>query len=275
MTKKKLFRDVALEQLSSPEQLDQMMQVVTPKGWLALGAIAALLIVIIGWAIFGSLGVVVGGSGLMLKTGTIRNVTSPYDGRISLLAVSEGTTVEPGPIVAQIFGEDGSQNVTSPFHGKVSEILALEGDVVDEGSPLFSVILSQADQETLTVITYLPATDAATIQADMPVRVFPATSQRDTHGFIFGQVTLVRELPSTRGGMFRTLGNEQWVNQFSTIESPVEIQIKLEANLDNPTGFQWSTGQGPLTPIGNGTPCEVEIVVDQIRPIELVIGTIN
>jgi len=275
MTQKKLFRDVALEQLSSPEQLDQMIQVVNPKGWLALVSITGLLIVVVGWGIFGSLAVMVNGSGLMLKTGTIRNVTSPYDGRISLLAVSEGTMVEPGPIVAQIFGEDGSQNVTSPFHGKVSEILASEGGVVDEGSPLFSVILSQANEEILAVVTYLPATDAATIQAGMPVRIFPATSQRDAHGFIPGEVASVRELPSTRGGMLRTLGNEQWVNQFSTINSPTEIQIKLQPNPDNPTGFQWSTGQGPLTPIGNGTPCEIEIVVDQIRPFELVIGMIN
>ena len=35
-----IFRKVALERLSSPEQLDQLLQVTDPKGWMALGALA-------------------------------------------------------------------------------------------------------------------------------------------------------------------------------------------------------------------------------------------
>ncbi|MBL8165527.1 MAG: hypothetical protein JNJ61_26325 [Anaerolineae bacterium] len=41
----KLFRKVALEKLSSPEELDQLMQVTTPRGWLALVAVVALVII--------------------------------------------------------------------------------------------------------------------------------------------------------------------------------------------------------------------------------------
>ncbi len=41
---KPIFRKAALERLSSPEQLDQLMQVTTPKGWLALIALAGLLV---------------------------------------------------------------------------------------------------------------------------------------------------------------------------------------------------------------------------------------
>lgn len=38
-----IFRETALERLSSPEQLDQLLQVTTPKGWFALIALLALL----------------------------------------------------------------------------------------------------------------------------------------------------------------------------------------------------------------------------------------
>ena len=38
-----LFRPRALERLSSPERLDALMQVTSPKGWLALYTIAGLL----------------------------------------------------------------------------------------------------------------------------------------------------------------------------------------------------------------------------------------
>ena len=31
-----IFRKTALEKLSSPEQLDELMKITTPKGWVAL-----------------------------------------------------------------------------------------------------------------------------------------------------------------------------------------------------------------------------------------------
>lgn len=41
----KLFRKAALEKLSSPEELDQLMQVTTPRGWFALLGLIGLLAV--------------------------------------------------------------------------------------------------------------------------------------------------------------------------------------------------------------------------------------
>ncbi|MFL6291034.1 MAG: NHLP bacteriocin system secretion protein, partial [Thermoanaerobaculia bacterium] len=50
-----IFRKVALERLSSPEQLDQLMQVTSPRGWLALGAFGTLLNTALGWAELGTI----------------------------------------------------------------------------------------------------------------------------------------------------------------------------------------------------------------------------
>lgn len=50
-----LFRQSALERLSSPEQLDQLMQVTTPRGWFALIAVIALLVVGIAVAAVGEI----------------------------------------------------------------------------------------------------------------------------------------------------------------------------------------------------------------------------
>lgn len=57
----KLFRKAALEKLSTPEELDQLMQVTTPKGWLALVAIICLLIATVAIGIFGVIAVRVDG----------------------------------------------------------------------------------------------------------------------------------------------------------------------------------------------------------------------
>jgi hypothetical protein len=51
----KLFRQAALEKLSSPEELDQLMQVTTPRGWLALLALIIFIGLVLGISFFTSI----------------------------------------------------------------------------------------------------------------------------------------------------------------------------------------------------------------------------
>ncbi|MDO4976657.1 MAG: hypothetical protein Q4E53_05275 [Eubacteriales bacterium] len=53
--KKLIFREKSLDRISSPEELDQYLQVTKPKTWIVLGAIVILLIGIISWGFFGRL----------------------------------------------------------------------------------------------------------------------------------------------------------------------------------------------------------------------------
>ena len=49
MSTRSVFRKVSLDRLASPEQLDQLMQITTPKGWVALLALSVLLLTAIVW----------------------------------------------------------------------------------------------------------------------------------------------------------------------------------------------------------------------------------
>jgi HlyD family secretion protein len=66
-----IFRKVSLDRLSSPEQLDQLMQVTTTRGWMALAAIGALLVAVVTWAVVGSLPERVVGQGILVRSGGI------------------------------------------------------------------------------------------------------------------------------------------------------------------------------------------------------------
>ena len=98
----KVFRKVSLDRLSSPEQLDHVMQVTNPRGWLALAAVGALLVTAIGWGIAGSLSEKVSGSGILLKSGGVFEVASPAEGRVTDVSVSVGDSVTEGQVVAWI-----------------------------------------------------------------------------------------------------------------------------------------------------------------------------
>ncbi len=63
-----LFRKVAVERMSSPEQLDQLLKVTTPKSWLALAAVIAFFTVVIVWGYQGELSTKVSGDGVLITS---------------------------------------------------------------------------------------------------------------------------------------------------------------------------------------------------------------
>ncbi len=97
-----IFRKVALERLSSPEQLDQLLQVTNPRGWLALGALGALLLTSLAWAVFGSIPTEAGGEGILLRQGGVTNLVAAEQGQVEEVLVSVGDVIEKGQVVARV-----------------------------------------------------------------------------------------------------------------------------------------------------------------------------
>ncbi len=97
-----IFRKVSLERLSSPEQLDQMVQVTDPRGWLALAGIGALLLAAIGWGIFGSIPTEAQGTGILLRQGGVSDLVSNAAGQVQEVLVAVGDVIEKGQPVARI-----------------------------------------------------------------------------------------------------------------------------------------------------------------------------
>ncbi len=104
--KKEIFRSVALERLSSPEQLDQLMQVTTPRGWLLLLGVGALLATALVWGVMGSVPERIAGQGILIRSGGVLEVEAPGDGRVTDVAVREGDMVSEGQVVARIQRQD-------------------------------------------------------------------------------------------------------------------------------------------------------------------------
>lgn len=70
---KNLFRQEALERLSSPERLDELMHLVTFKSWLPLGTLGIFLGMGLLWSIFGRVPVTTSGRGVFVQ----QSATSP------------------------------------------------------------------------------------------------------------------------------------------------------------------------------------------------------
>lgn len=95
-----IFRRAALERLSSPEQLDYLMSITSPAGWLALSALAIILFLIVLWGFLGRIPDSVSGRGILIRGGAVYDVAAANDGFITQVLVKPGDQVTSGQIVA-------------------------------------------------------------------------------------------------------------------------------------------------------------------------------
>lgn len=98
----KLFRQDALERLSSPEKLDEMIQVVSPRAWLPLGAIGFLVTVAAVWSVVGRIPLNVAGQGVLVQPRRIVQFQAPSAGGLLNLNIKVGDTVKRGQTIAII-----------------------------------------------------------------------------------------------------------------------------------------------------------------------------
>ncbi|MEI8165694.1 MAG: hypothetical protein WCG26_04925 [Chloroflexales bacterium] len=115
---RQIFRKVALDRLASPDQLDQLLQVTGPTGWLALVVLAALLVAVVLWSALGSLALEVAGKGQIL---------APTGGQgaqtLVLLPAEAVRRVRPG-MEAHVF----PATVDPAQHGFIrAQVVAVEG----------------------------------------------------------------------------------------------------------------------------------------------------
>ncbi len=101
-----LFRKAALEKLSTPDQLDRLIVITGPRGWLALLAIAIALGTALLWGIFGTISYKVNGTGMLIKTGGLFNICPLFSGKIVDIRIKEGDLVKEGDVVARIDQRD-------------------------------------------------------------------------------------------------------------------------------------------------------------------------
>jgi len=267
---RKLFRQTSLERLSSPEQLDQLLQVTTPRGWLALAGLGGLLVMAVLWGIFGTVQNTKNGQGILIRGNRIQLVEATKAGQIARLSVQPGDTVQQGQTVASLLPADENSPVavTSPYAGRVVEVRVNEGGIVQAGTPLMSLEPSNAE---LQAVLYLSPADGKEVQPGMSVQVSPSNAPQQQYGVLLGKVSSVGAYPATYDGMLAVLGNEDLARMLSRDGAPIEVRVEL-VKADTHSGYKWSSPQGPSSPVQSGTFCTASVTISNAAPISLVLG---
>ncbi|NJP09647.1 MAG: NHLP bacteriocin system secretion protein [Leptolyngbyaceae cyanobacterium RU_5_1] len=120
--KRGIFRKESLERLSSPEQLDQLMQVVGPKSWLPLAALGGLTFVAIVWSVVGRIPITVAGQGVLIRPQKVVLVQMPASGQLLTLNINPGDSVKKGDIIATLGSDPEIKKQLQQELDKLSEL---------------------------------------------------------------------------------------------------------------------------------------------------------
>lgn len=105
-----IFSKAALEKLSTPEKLDQLIKIISLKSWLVLLTIALVLVTAIGWSVAGRIKTKLNATGVLLG-GEVYNVVSTTMGQLIDLKVGIGDTIHEGEVIAVVEQPDLFQQI--------------------------------------------------------------------------------------------------------------------------------------------------------------------
>ena len=403
---KSIFRKVALDRLSSPEQLDMVLHVTSPKGWLALVGLFLVLGAAVVWGYQGSIATKVYGQGVIIRTGGVLNIVSPAAGMIVDLNVRPDEEIKTDQIVARVaqpslWSKSGpprklsskpapskaahvqvrtdaarlevtaidrerdnahreikelhdqaqivreripveeellrkglitkqrvldtqleliaigakveqlkarikqldaqqfstearpeetdavmqarisnllrtlaglqkdlelATKIVSPYSGEVIEVKVYRGGAINAGEAVASI---QPNVRELEVLAYIPSSEVKEINTGMEVEISPSTVKREEFGFMKGTVAYVGDYPSTKAALMRNFENESLVQSIMAAGPVTEVQVQLIPTEATPSGYRWSSPQGPNVSITSGTLCTLQIVTREQRPVSL------
>jgi HlyD family secretion protein len=107
--KTKVFREKALERLSSPESLDQLMRIAPARDWLWLGALGFLIVIAVAWSIVGRLPTAVTARGILIHPRTMMTGQSVASGRLETLNIKPGDVIRAGDIIGTLGNTDEAE----------------------------------------------------------------------------------------------------------------------------------------------------------------------
>lgn len=166
--------------------------------------------------------------------------------------------------------------VTAPTAGSVVELSLNPGDLVAPGTSVMR-LLSATSATTASgngavhAIIFVSNNDGKKVKEGMPAQIMPSTTRLQKDGFIHGKVIKVAKIPSSRDGMMRRLKNATLVDSLLSTGAPFEMEIALDTAPQSPSGYRWSSGDGPDISIDVGTMAQANMVVGQQRIISLVL----
>lgn len=256
-----LFRDKAMQSVGGRNRLNTLSPVVSARLWVFAASLGFLVASVAVWGFFGRVPVTVDGTGVFVRGERIVALVAPFEGRVTELLHKPGDRVKAGDLIARMESQEAEGvplqqgSVIASEAGELTAVSVVVGDSVRDAQYMFALVVGDAK---LRSVAFLPLGDAKVIEPGFPALLHFATRIAGSNGDGRGTVTHVESFMTPSERVFQRVPNPEFVRmiqeRFGTA-SEVLIEVD-ERSLSNP--------------VTTGMPCDIEIVVDHVRPVELV-----
>ncbi|MSR69473.1 MAG: HlyD family efflux transporter periplasmic adaptor subunit [Phycisphaerales bacterium] len=269
----KLFRKIALESMGGRNRLNTLSPLISPQMWIVTASLAFLLTAVVTWGFVGRIPVTVLGSGIFLRGERLDTVNSPMEGLIHEMRKSDGDHVLAGECIAIVSASasaaDASTQVLASADGTIVSVETEDWDFVTKGQ-IIALIATGSDAPTC--IAFVPLAEGKRIEIGMPVRAAFSNVNSYGGGQAIGQVSAIDGFVTDPDQMFGRVPSagviESIRERFGTVTAFV---VAIDRDPNGHGGLRWTTSSDRSTAVTNGTLCDIEVTVGQVRPIALLL----
>lgn len=163
--------------------------------------------------------------------------------------------------------------VKAPIAGVIEDIRVGRGDVVSPGTVIATI--GQTGTRQFEIVAVIGHDMAKRVTAGMDVQVRPATVKKEQHGSMRGRVVSITDRGVSTAELHAVLRNIELTRSLMAGSSPLLTRVELFPDPETPSGFAWWTGRGPPFRVTRGTRVTVDVVVEQTRPLGLIMPALR
>lgn len=150
--------------------------------------------------------------------------------------------------------------------GRVLEVTTGAGQLVAPGARLASIEVEDPGGK-LTCLAYFAVKDGKLLKSSGKVQINLDMVKRERFGSLMGEVTSISTFPVSPESVAHLVGNQQLANELTAQFRQIEVSALLQPDAATPSGFKWSSSQGPALKITAGTTASVSVTVEERAPI--------
>ncbi len=296
MLRRPIFRQKSIDKISSPEKIDELLEVTSPRSWLILISLILVIIIIIIWSIWGVITSKAEGTGIFNHPN--HELTVHYNCQIDTLLVNVGDKVEKGQLLVRIIPEESISTITkfrsqlynirnsnkeyrtkqynmiseeldnylneieakclltSPIEGVITEVKTNEDAFVKSNSTI--LIIQKWDKDPSNkVMLFVAEADISRIDHGMEIMVSIIGIKGNNQ--FSGRIISDPLFPASRELLMDVFNNE------ALVQGLIETKpYQIKGTIDIPPGMINEDINK-----NNGRVCQVEVITEKKRPIDL------
>ena len=302
----RLFRKTAMDNLAVPEQLNRQISIIRPHMWIIIVAIITALLGIGMWVVFGNITNTVEIEGVVFPKAGVSKISYKGYGAVKDVLVKVGDKVDNGDVIAIIpdeltivqleeaksklktldtideikMTEKEIEKLQEKYISKsviyanqqgIIQRVAAINDFMQDGDEISSILITEETSNSRQIIGYIPLKVAKQLKVGMEVQASPAHISREEYGYMKGYVSRIETIPVTKEELERYYGTLEYIKDILPDSSCVQIILTMNVDHTSNNLFQWSSQKGKDILVDVGTICNIQIVVDKNKPIDMLI----